>query len=431
MMGIGKRTFIKTLSAIVASFVIIVCSGIVSNRDLVSASDNIMYRYEMLHDQSKIDQKRDERDKARSDAAAAKEKADELSGQAGQLKGELAKLNKLSSEQYAQYEIISAQLAEALIAKADALDTYVEAQENLEKTKKTFSDRISVMFEYQNKSTLEILLESDSLAGFFTNMEIITLIADSDSQAVDMMTVALDDAQLKSDLALEEAESLETVIDEKQGQLLELEGRIGVTSDALENVNTQISFYEQQEDELNQLASSLDAEIAKLQAEAAAASQPKNGGGVNSGTSTPASSGGGGNGSLSWPTWTTYVTSYYGYRTHPVYGTTKFHSGIDIGAGYGDAVMAAGSGTVIYVEEPCPGCNTGGSGYGNYVIIDHGNGLSTLYAHMRDVYVSTGQYVSCGECIGEVGSTGTSTGAHLHFEVRVNGSTVDPLAYLP
>lgn len=430
-MRLGKITSIKLLSAVIASFVIIVCCGIVGKRDLVSASDNIMYRYELLHDQSKIDQKRDERDKARSDAAAAKEKADELSGQAGQLKGELAKLNKLSSEQYAQYEIISAQLAEALIAKADALDAYVEAQENLEDTKKTFSDRISVMFEYQNKSTLEILLESDSLAGFFTNMEIITLIADSDSQAVDMMTVALDDAQLKSDQALAEADSLEGVITEKQGQLSELEGRIGVTSDALEDVNTQLSYYEQQEDELNKLASSLDEEIAKLQAEAAAASTPKNGGGVNSGTSTPASSGGGGSGALSWPTWTTYVTSTYGYRTHPVYGTTKFHSGIDIGAGYGDAVMAAGSGTVIYVEEPCPGQNTGGSGYGNYVIIDHGNGLSTLYAHMRDVYVSNGQYVSCGECIGEVGSTGTSTGAHLHFEVRVNGSTVNPLDYLP
>ena len=92
--------------------------------------------------------------------------------------------------------------------------------------------------------------------------------------------------------------------------------------------------------------------------------------------------------------------------------------------------MAAASGTVIIVSTPCPGCNYGGSGYGNYVVIDHGDGLSTLYGHMTDVYVSNGSYVNAGDSIGTVGSTGTSTGAHLHFEVRVNGTTVSPRDYL-
>lgn len=427
-----KMLFKATVASLAAIFTIGIASG-KDNGINVLATDNIMYRYEILHDQSTIDQKKNERDQARADAAAAQQKVNELAGQAGSLKGELAELNRLSDEQYAQYEIISAQLAEALIEKADALDAYCEAQDNLEAAQNQFSERVSVMFEYQNKSTLEILLGSDSIAGFFTNMEIISLIADSDNQAIDMMTVALDDAQLKSDQALAEAESLEGIIQEKQSQLQELESRIGVTTDALNDVNTQLSYYEQQEDELNALAAELDKQIAELQAQqaaaaaaAAAAAQQSSGGGVNSGTTTPVQ----GNGTLNWPTWTNYVTSYYGNRVHPVYGTTRFHSGIDIGAGYGDAVMAAGGGTVIYVEEPVPGCNTGGSGYGNYVIIDHGNGLSTLYAHMRDVYVSNGSYVSAGTCIGEVGSTGTSTGAHLHFEVRVNGSTVDPLSYL-
>ena len=87
--------------------------------------------------------------------------------------------------------------------------------------------------------------------------------------------------------------------------------------------------------------------------------------------------------------------------------------------------MAAASGTVIFVTEPVEGKNKGGSGYGNYCIIDHGNGYTTLYGHARDIYVKEGQQ------IGEVGSTGTSTGAHLHFEVRINGGTVNPLNYLP
>ena len=132
-----------------------------------------------------------------------------------------------------------------------------------------------------------------------------------------------------------------------------------------------------------------------------------------------------------WPTYNHTITSYYGNRVHPVYGTVKFHSGIDIGAGYGDTIMASAAGTVITVSEPVEGQNKGGSGYGNYCIIDHGNGYSTLYGHARDIYVYNGQYVSAGQAIGEVGSTGTSTGAHLHFEVRLWGETKNPLNYLP
>jgi murein DD-endopeptidase MepM/ murein hydrolase activator NlpD len=132
---------------------------------------------------------------------------------------------------------------------------------------------------------------------------------------------------------------------------------------------------------------------------------------------------------MSWPA-SGYISSSYGYRLHPVYNTWKFHSGIDIACGYGSAICAAASGTVIYVTEPVEGCNTGGSGYGNYCIIDHGDGVTTLYAHARDIYVSVGDYVSAGQQIGEVGSTGTSTGAHLHFEVRVNGTAYNPCDYL-
>ena len=93
--------------------------------------------------------------------------------------------------------------------------------------------------------------------------------------------------------------------------------------------------------------------------------------------------------------------------------------------------MAAASGTVIVVDTPVPGQSWGGSGYGNYVVIDHGNGVSTLYGHCTSVYVSNGQTVSAGEAIGTVGSTGTSTGSHLHFEVRINGERVNPVNYLP
>ncbi|MBQ7568437.1 peptidoglycan DD-metalloendopeptidase family protein [bacterium] len=116
------------------------------------------------------------------------------------------------------------------------------------------------------------------------------------------------------------------------------------------------------------------------------------------------------------------ITSPYGYRIHPIFGTMRFHSGIDIGAYYGSSILAADSGIVI--EAGWIG------GYGNTVMIDHGGGYSTLYGHCSQLYVHPGQMVSQGEAIAAVGSTGNSTGPHLHFEVRINGDPVDPLGFI-
>lgn len=362
-----------------------------------------------------IENAKKKRDEARAQAEKASNMVSDLKDQRSELNGELEKLNAANAEQKAQYVIIAGQLEAALEEKAAALDEFIAAQENLETQQKLFTDRITVMFEFQNKSTLEVLLESENIAGFFTNMEVITLIADADAQAVDTLKVALDDAELQAELKLQYAEEMQAIADEKQRQLDELASLIGSTEDTLANVNTDIATWEAKEDELEEYAASLEKEIKNLQAKYDAEHSFKTTGGV----------------SFRWPTYCQSITSYYGNRVHPVYGTTKFHSGIDIGAGYGDTIMAAAAGVVIYVTEPYEGCNKGGSGYGNYCIIDHGNGYTTLYGHARDIYVYEGQTVSAGQSIGEVGSTGTSTGAHLHFEVRLNGSTKNPLNYLP
>ncbi|MBW4583355.1 MAG: peptidoglycan DD-metalloendopeptidase family protein [Tildeniella nuda ZEHNDER 1965/U140] len=116
------------------------------------------------------------------------------------------------------------------------------------------------------------------------------------------------------------------------------------------------------------------------------------------------------------------ITSGFGWRTHPILGYQRFHSGIDFGADYGTAINAADSGTVIFAGWY--------GGYGNAVIIDHGGGITTLYGHTSELYVSEGQTVQRGQAIAAVGSTGLSTGPHLHFEVRQNGDPVDPAAYL-
>ena len=117
------------------------------------------------------------------------------------------------------------------------------------------------------------------------------------------------------------------------------------------------------------------------------------------------------------------ITSGFGYRTDPVTGATAFHAGLDFGAPCGTPIKAAGTGVILSA-----GFNSGG--YGNMTLINHGNGLSTLYGHQSSIIVSAGQSVTQGQVIGYVGSTGKSTGCHLHFEVRVGGNPVDPNGYL-
>ena len=128
-----------------------------------------------------------------------------------------------------------------------------------------------------------------------------------------------------------------------------------------------------------------------------------------------------GTGQLMYPT-IGPVTSNFGWRTHPILGTERFHSGIDFGADYGSLIYASEQGRVIYADWY--------GGYGNAVIVDHGNGMTTLYAHCSDLYVKDGDVVAKGQPIASVGSTGFSTGPHLHFELRANGEPIDPAAYL-
>ena len=117
------------------------------------------------------------------------------------------------------------------------------------------------------------------------------------------------------------------------------------------------------------------------------------------------------------------ITSYYGWRTHPIFGTTKYHSGMDIAVDYYTPIKAAAAGTVVYSGWL--------GGYGNTIMIDHGGGLVTLYAHNNDLAVSEGKQVNQGAIIAYAGSTGWSTGPHCHFEARLHGEVTEPLDYLP
>ncbi len=176
--------------------------------------------------------------------------------------------------------------------------------------------------------------------------------------------------------------------------------------------------------ESDRIEQELAAAAARAAAEAAAAAAAA---AASGGSSSGSSSSGGtagvvaGNGRFIIPV-NGRISSEYGYRTHPISGARRLHAGMDIAAGTGTPIGAAGSGTVIFAGWR--------GGYGNCIIIDHGGGIATLYAHQSRLGASVGQSVGQGQVIGYVGSTGYSTGPHLHWEVRVNGSPQNPRGHI-
>jgi murein DD-endopeptidase MepM/ murein hydrolase activator NlpD len=168
----------------------------------------------------------------------------------------------------------------------------------------------------------------------------------------------------------------------------------------LDRINREISQAEQHKEGLQADAARLEREI-RARAKAAASSERP--------------------GTLAWPI-NGRVSSPYGYRIHPILGTRRLHTGVDIDGGSGTPIRAAGAGTVILAGS--------WGGYGNAVVIDHGGGLTTVYAHQSRIAVSRNGKVAKGDTIGYVGCTGYCTGPHLHFETRVNGTPVDPMRYL-
>ncbi len=160
---------------------------------------------------------------------------------------------------------------------------------------------------------------------------------------------------------------------------------------------------------------------ARAAAAAAAAAAPAGAAaGAGAGASIPALPAGGG--TLQHPIPGAPITSSFGYRVHPIYGDGRLHTGVDFGADTGDPIYAAGDGIVASAGSL--------GGYGNATVVEHGGGLATLYGHQSSILVSEGDSVTQGEMIGRVGCTGSCTGPHLHFEVRVDGDPVDPMGYI-
>ncbi|MCR5482662.1 MAG: peptidoglycan DD-metalloendopeptidase family protein [Clostridia bacterium] len=275
-----------------------------------------------------------------------------------------------------------------------------ELQDNITEQNTALNTRLRTMYKNGSVGFLDVLLGSRGISDLMTNLDRVQRIYENDKEV--LMTLQKEHKE----------------IDEQKNYLVGLQSKLKATQDEVREkqnalnsdkvkINekqqaaaSDVKALEEQENALNAEANSLIAEIRKL-----------SGGGTYTG------------GSMLWPVpGVSRITSQFGYRIHPILGYKKMHTGIDIGAASGTTIIAANSGTVIK-----SGWN---NSYGNMIMIDHGGGIVTLYAHASALLVSNGATVSAGQAIAKVGSTGMSTGPHLHFEVRVNGNYVDPLGYV-
>lgn len=289
-------------------------------------------------------------------------------------------------------------------------------EEDLKDKQKLLEERLVVSY-MNGKNTYMDALFSGGIANFISNYESIKQIAEYDNNL--MSEVKKDKQELEDEKA--KVQNLKTEKENKSAELKKLKAE---KQEKVDNLTEEQKQIQSQIDEYDNQMKVLSQKEKALAEKEAAAEQNK-----NNDTKKDQNSNDGGSvtptGTFQWPVPSSHtITSNYGYRIHPISGTKKLHAGIDIGAPGGSNIIAADSGTVILSSFGYNG------GYGNYVIISHGNGITTRYAHCSNLFVSVGQTVTKGQLIAAVGSTGASTGNHCHFEVRINGGSKNPLNYL-
>ena len=278
----------------------------------------------------------------------------------------------------------------------------------------TYKRRVRDMEENGVITYLEIVFDATSFSDLLARLDFVGYIMKADENAYNDLIIARDATEAaKADLEQTKVEmELEKVLHEEKLEELadQLDQASGLIKQIEASLETYTALYAAEAAEAERVQSEINKKVEELrqqEAAIAAAEAAK----VR------------GTGQLMWPVPSAHVvTSPFGVRLHPVYRVYMQHWGIDIPAAYGANIIASDSGTVIISEY--------NSSYGNYIVINHGNGMTTLYAHMSSRLVGAGSVVSKGQVIGYIGSTGVSTGAHLHFEVSVNGAKVDPERYL-
>lgn len=370
--------------------------------------------------QESIDEAEELREDARNAQLDAEVRIELLEAYDDDVVAALAAANELVELQRARVEAVQLELDQARTEQRQveiALEWGAVDLETLREQARIVA--VEAYLTAGDRQRTEFVLSADSVNEAATRLAMLDAVSDSATEVLEQLRVATDehDAALASvdeliarierteaELAVELAELTEQ--EARQAEIkAELDARIAVWEEEL-------SAFEAEEARL----SSFIVQTQAAQAAAAAAASARANGTFVPDLSAVSTQG------FVYPT-AGGISSGFGQRLHPILGYYRMHNGIDMGGGFGSPIWASKGGVVISA-----GWN---GGYGNAVIIDHGDGVATLYGHQSELFVSTGQSVSTGERIGSIGSTGLSTGPHLHFEVRVAGAPVDPLLFMP
>lgn len=331
-------------------------------------------------------------------------------------------IQKDADELQAGIDRIQAKIAETTNEIEQTQKEIDRKQVQFDKTYEEYCQRLRAMYISGSASNLEVLLTSSDISSILTRSQMIKSVSKQDSSILDSLMTQMEEIE-KNKAELEEknnelSKNREKLVKDKKAltnniaviasSKKELDNEVAECNALIKKLSSQSSEYQESIDQNEEALARVEREIQQAYANSSRGDG-----------SLPASSGPGkSNGRLGYPTSSRSVSAGY-----PNYSSGRYHGGIDFRCPTGTAVYAAASGTVIVAKKL-------NYSYGHYLIIDHGNGLSTLYAHNSRLLVGVGSHVSKGQQIAKSGSTGNSTGPHCHFEVRVNGTRVNPLNYL-
>lgn len=349
---------------------------------------------------TKLEEKKLEFKRIKKEIREKKEKLKIIKEKQRKITEELIETQKRLEKTQDRLAQVSLRLTQVSMQKDIVNKNLKETEKIFQREKEELSHRILQIYKYGQIKNFEILLGAKDIFDFTNRIKFLQMILKNDIRLLKNIKETKEKiAQREKELA-EKVRIISQLKNEIQNQKREIQKQTEIKEKILKEITQERAFYEQALRELEETSREIEQWIKKLEAERKIRypavwrglfQMPVNG----------------------------EITSGFGYRIHPIFKIRKFHTGIDIGAEYGAPVVAAEEGIVIF--------SGWWGGYGKVVIIDHGGGIVTLYAHCSSLLVFAGQKVRRGEMIARVGSTGISTGPHLHFEVRKNGVPVNPL----
>ncbi len=389
----------KHLAIILIIIAVIICSiappiraeNEISNEENNAITENTIESLQTQHEevQTQIDEKQERLEYVRSVLSETMAQLQEVNEKIAEYEKEIASLGTQAEE-----------LEESIAEVTKKLE---EAEARYEEQREAFETRLVALYEAGETTYLDVLLNSKSLTEFISTYYMIAEIANCDNeqlQDIEMERLAIQTAKE----ALEtQKEQYKVAKDNKEKIAITLENTKIIRNNYMNQLTEEELQIQAEIDQYYQEINDIEAEIVMLTT-------------ANIGTDYAG-------GAMAWPVpGYTRITSEFGMRTHPITGVYKLHTGTDISAPIGANFIAANDGIVVKASY--------NKAYGNMVIIDHGGGVSTLYAHGSEILVEVGQTVQKGDAVLKVGRTGYSTGAHAHFEVRINGEYVNPMNFV-